>query len=74
MPQRPSFRCSSWSNDSTSSDELLGAEVTASAVLKEEVEAVRGMFELDETLSDDGEVTPLTAWRRALLRAASVTA
>ncbi len=63
-----------WSNDSTSSDELLGAEVTASAVLKEEVEAVRGMFELDETLSDDGEVTPLTAWRRALLRAASVTA
>lgn len=62
-----------WSNDSTSSDEAPATEDTAGIALKEEVEAVPGMFELDETPLDDGEVTPLTAWRRALLTAASVT-
>lgn len=59
-----------WCNDT--SDELPGGEVTATAALKEEVEAVRGMFELDETSLADGEVTPLTAWRRALLTVASI--
>ncbi len=63
-----------WTNDSTSSDELLGAELTASAALREEVEAVRGMFELDDASLDDSDVTPLATWRRALLTAASVTA
>jgi nitrite reductase/ring-hydroxylating ferredoxin subunit len=60
-----------WSNDTaTSSEDLLNAEVTAIAALKPAVEAVSGMFELDEDALDE-DADGGSAWRRALLDAVS---
>jgi phenylpropionate dioxygenase-like ring-hydroxylating dioxygenase large terminal subunit len=60
-----------WRNDTaTSSEDLLHAEVTAITALKPAIEAVSGMYEIDENAPDDG-ADGSSAWSRALLEAVS---
>jgi nitrite reductase/ring-hydroxylating ferredoxin subunit len=60
-----------WSNGTASAaDELLDAEIAAIRALKPTVEAVTGMFEIDENAPVAGAATS-AGWRSALLEAVS---
>jgi hypothetical protein len=61
-----------WANGTVrSSGDLLRSEVTSITALKPDVEAVTGMYEIDEDAGAD-EASSISAWRRALVNMVSV--